>query len=342
MSKVQIKGNVSGTGTVTLESPNTNSDSTITLPSAGGTLLTTASTGLNANNITTGILAAAQGGTGVNTLTSEAVIIGNATSAVKFVSPGTSGNALTSNGTAWVSQALPASNNASALTTGIVGVNVGGTGANTLTANAVIIGNTTSAVKFVSPGTSGNVLSSNGTAWISQAISASGMSLVASADFAAGSTECDITNIPTTTGLYLLVYRVNFNNENSAQGLSLRCSTNNGSSFYSGAGEYMGTAGGTLINFSVGGSTNAKYGQILGYGYIYQPPNSANINWSINGFSAYSQYDTAGVGGLGTTVGFGSLLASTAPVDAIKIFRASGITKTFNSGYIRIYKLAMS
>jgi hypothetical protein len=45
----------------------------------------------------------------------------------------------------------------------------GGTGTNTLTAEAVLIGNTTSNVKFVSPGTNGNVLTSNGTAWASVA-----------------------------------------------------------------------------------------------------------------------------------------------------------------------------
>lgn len=46
-------------------------------------------------------------------------------------------------------------------------VAAGGTGASTLTANNVILGNGTSAVQFVSPGTSGNVLTSNGTTWTS-------------------------------------------------------------------------------------------------------------------------------------------------------------------------------
>jgi hypothetical protein len=45
----------------------------------------------------------------------------------------------------------------------------GGTGAYTLTANNVIIGNGTSAVGFVAPGTSGNLLTSNGTTWTSAA-----------------------------------------------------------------------------------------------------------------------------------------------------------------------------
>jgi hypothetical protein len=51
--------------------------------------------------------------------------------------------------------------------TGTVAVGNGGTGANTLTANAVVIGNGTSAVQSVAPGTSGNILSSNGTNWTS-------------------------------------------------------------------------------------------------------------------------------------------------------------------------------
>lgn len=45
----------------------------------------------------------------------------------------------------------------------------GGTGAASLTSNNVILGNGTSAVQFVAPSTSGNVLTSNGTTWTSAA-----------------------------------------------------------------------------------------------------------------------------------------------------------------------------
>lgn len=41
----------------------------------------------------------------------------------------------------------------------------GGTGTSSLTQNNVILGNGTSAVQFVAPGASGNVLLSNGTTW---------------------------------------------------------------------------------------------------------------------------------------------------------------------------------
>jgi hypothetical protein len=57
---------------------------------------------------------------------------------------------------------------------GTLGVANGGTGATTLTANAVLIGNGTSAVTSVAPSTTGNVLTSDGTSWVSQAPAASG------------------------------------------------------------------------------------------------------------------------------------------------------------------------
>jgi len=51
----------------------------------------------------------------------------------------------------------------------------GGTGRSTLTSNAVLIGNGTSGINSVAPGTSGNVLVSNGTAWTSAAIKGLGL-----------------------------------------------------------------------------------------------------------------------------------------------------------------------
>lgn len=47
----------------------------------------------------------------------------------------------------------------------------GGTGATSLTANNVLLGNGTSALQVVAPGASGNVLTSNGTTWTSTASS---------------------------------------------------------------------------------------------------------------------------------------------------------------------------
>jgi len=65
------------------------------------------------------------------------------------------------------------------LSTGVTGtlpIANGGTGASTLAANNVILGNGTSAVQVVAPSTAGNVLTSNGTTWQSTAPAASGVS----------------------------------------------------------------------------------------------------------------------------------------------------------------------
>lgn len=71
----------------------------------------------NANNVAitggsiTGItdLAVADGGTGRSSLTANAVVVGNGTSGVNTVSPGSAGNLLVSNGSAWTSNTLASS-----------------------------------------------------------------------------------------------------------------------------------------------------------------------------------------------------------------------------------------
>lgn len=56
----------------------------------------------------------------------------------------------------------------------------GGTGLSTLTANNILIGNGTGNVTFVAPGTTGNVLTSNGTVWQSTAPASSAPTLTGS------------------------------------------------------------------------------------------------------------------------------------------------------------------
>ena len=90
----------------------------------------------------------------------------------------------TDNGTNYVELTAPASvtanrtvtfpdNSGTVLTTGaVVTVAQGGTGQTSLTANNVLLGNGTNAVQVVAPGTSGNVLTSDGTTWTSAAATA--------------------------------------------------------------------------------------------------------------------------------------------------------------------------
>jgi hypothetical protein len=70
---------------------------------SGGTTGLTPSSPTNGIVTLAGTLNVANGGTGATTLTANNVLLGNGTSAVQVVAPGTSGNVLTSNGTTWTS-----------------------------------------------------------------------------------------------------------------------------------------------------------------------------------------------------------------------------------------------
>ena len=69
------------------------------------------------------------------------------------------------------------STSSSALTAGTLPVAAGGTGSTSLTANNVLLGNGTSALQAVAPGTSGNILTSNGTTWTSAAPAAATLTI---------------------------------------------------------------------------------------------------------------------------------------------------------------------
>jgi hypothetical protein len=131
-------------------------------------------TGLPLSTGVTGTLPTANGGSGATTAQ---------TAMNAFAGAVTSGSYLRGNGTDVVMSAIQAADvptlnqnttGTAANVTGTVAVANGGTGATSLTANNVILGNGTSAVQAVAPGTSGNVLTSNGTTWTSAAPSGGG------------------------------------------------------------------------------------------------------------------------------------------------------------------------
>jgi hypothetical protein len=87
---------------------------------------------LNGSNISSGTVAVGVGGTGIGSLTNNNVILGNGSSAVKFVAPGTAGNVLVSDGTTWTSNTAPSSGALAAGNNSIIINNVN------ITANATI------------------------------------------------------------------------------------------------------------------------------------------------------------------------------------------------------------
>ena len=327
------------------------------LPIASGGTGSTSTTYVNLTTNVTGTLPVASGGTGATTLTANNVVIGNGTSAVQFVAPGTSGNLLTSNGTTWTSAVpapggieyevktanytaadkegiladtsggaftvtLPATpatgaqvivadptgdwgtnnltigrngetisdvaqdlicdisgvsvqlvydgttwavyaqvggnggtvvtlngtqtltnktltspvlttpalgtpssgtlTNATGLplTTGVTGtlpVANGGTGATTLTAENVILGDGTSAVKFVAPGTTGNVLTSDGTTWTSVAAAGGAWNFITSVTGSVSATIDLESSYDSTYAMYAIVGEGMFSSTNSTK-----------------------------------------------------------------------------------------------------------------------------
>lgn len=153
---------VPGTGTTFATDTNT---LTFTNKSISGSTNTFSNIPVSAIATGTG-LSVQSGGTGLTSLTLNGVVFGNGTSAAGVTAAGTQFQSLQAG-----SGGVPAFDavhlNQAASVTGTLGVSNGGTGASTLTLNNVILGNGTSAVQFVAPGTSGNVLTSNGTTWSS-------------------------------------------------------------------------------------------------------------------------------------------------------------------------------
>lgn len=120
----QLSGITTGTTrTYTLPNASTildGTDNTATLTNKSISGSTNTITNVSLTSGVTGTLPVGNGGTGLATLTANNVILGNGSSAVSFVAPGTSGNVLTSNGSTWASSAAAA---ATVTSSGTVKVN---------------------------------------------------------------------------------------------------------------------------------------------------------------------------------------------------------------------------
>jgi hypothetical protein len=118
-----------------------------------------------------------------------------------------------------------------------ISVSNGGTGSSSLTANRVLLGNGTNALQTVAPGTTGNVLTSNGTTWTSAApsipttfssdITVNSIRVGRGAGNRAGNTVLgDAALYSNTTGYYntIIGYAAGFNtttgNQNTSIGVS--------------------------------------------------------------------------------------------------------------------------
>jgi hypothetical protein len=125
---------------------------------------------LDATDGLVGAVPPANGGTGQSTYAVGDLLYASGATALAKLPDIATGNVLVSGGVN-----VAPSYGKVGLTTHVSGtlpVTSGGTGLATITANALLVGAGTGSVTSVSPGTSGNVLTSNGTAWTSAASSA--------------------------------------------------------------------------------------------------------------------------------------------------------------------------
>jgi hypothetical protein len=178
----------------------------------------------------------------------------------------------------------------------------GGTGAATLTANAVLIGNGTSALQVVAPGTTGNLLTSNGTTWQSTApVATASLTLLATLTTTSGTTQ-SATSLATTYTNLVCVYDA-VTNSTGSDGLTIAASSNNGSSY------------GASVVSSNGSPTT-------GIQQIWRANSSSTTHPS-----PYFSFQANQLAGLVTT--------TAAPINALRFGWNSGYT--FSGGTIYIY-----
>jgi hypothetical protein len=141
-------------------------------------------TGINASNIASGTIdnarTTASSANGASTIVlrdTNGSFSANVVNANSFSGNGTAITAINASnissgtiGSAYVSGAYANITGVGTLSSGtwqanVISATYGGTGSANLTANNVILGNGASTVQFVAPGTSGNLLTSNGTTW---------------------------------------------------------------------------------------------------------------------------------------------------------------------------------
>jgi hypothetical protein len=213
---------------------------------------------------------------------------------------GASGQALVSAGGAntptWSTLGTMASQSASAVAitggtiTGITDLTVadGGTGASTITANSVILGNGASALSgnLVAPSTSGNVLTSNGTTWTSAAPATPFSWVVSdvssSSSISGGTTSYSITS----NTIMVLGTSYSYTGGNSGASLGVRIKNSGGTTLFTytltGANENNGGDGGSGMSSRSAWSVAVPSAAIGGTLEFFRASGSASVELTIN------------------------------------------------------------
>jgi len=268
-------------------------------------------------------LAVTSGGTGSATVTANNVIVGNSGgTGFTSVAPSTSGNVLTSNGTAWTSAANTTVSSFSAGTTGFT-PSTGTTGAVTLAGTLIAANGGTG---ITSAGTSGNVLTSTGSAWASTA-PASRVTL-ATAQASTSGTSINFTSIPAGVKRITVMF-TGVKATDTGTGNAAICIQ-------------IGDSGGIETTGYASSSNQPNFGSVVTTAFPVEPYSDPTntldgaMNLSLTDSSAYSWVASGVVGSSsgGTKVSGGSKSLS-AELDRVRITTVGG-TSAFTAGSINI------
>jgi hypothetical protein len=200
----------------------------------------------------------------------------------------------------------------------------GGTGAATLTANNVLLGNGTSAPQFVAPSTSGNVLTSNGTTWTSVA-GAYALTSGTAVDSTSG-TSIDFTSIPSWVKRITVMCSAFSTNGTSNPIVQLGTSGGVQTTSYTGSVWYANTT-------NTSNSTGFFISPVVISSFVLESVITLNLLNSATGLWVASivgsQTDSASA-----IVGSGSKTLS-GTLDRVRITTVNG-TDTFDAGSINI------
>lgn len=200
----------------------------------------------------------------------------------------------------------------------------GGTGLATLTANNVLLGNGTGTPQFVAPGTTGNVLTSNGTTWASTAPTTYSSTTLGTPTASTSGTTITYTGIPSTAKRIVMMWSLVQTSGSSSKLMRLGTSGGIVNTGYSGSGSSSGLQTNSTTGFIIysGSSSNVINGAIECE--LLDATNNIWVAFGVTGLS-----DAASIQSTGGRV------ALTGPLTQVQFTTVNG-TDTFAAGSVNI------
>jgi hypothetical protein len=212
---------------------------------------------------------------------------------------------------------------------GVLQPSNGGTGATTLAANNVLLGNGTSALQAVAPGTNGNILQSNGTTWTSVALPAAGAFNLISTQTASAAATISFTGL-STYNQYMIVFQ-NLVPDTTGTSLYMRIGTGATPTYvtsgYCQTGVFTDSYGTSPSSYDdpSGGSFNLSASTAITTGALQGTSGFATISGCVSNYLQITgQISVANVIARNGAYSFTGLQTSSRTITAIRVYFSSG------------------